>query len=350
MGRDSALYRVEVRRGRSHELEATHLVTVIASDGNGEAVPRRADLGAHDWVTCFRSGCKPFQALPLVERGHADQFGFDLPELAVMCASHNGAREHVEVVRRILDRIGLREKDLLCGFHLPYDEASTDQVRCIDRDFSPIYNNCSGKHAGMLALAVAEDWPIEDYVDFDHPVQKACISAVAEVCGLEAADLPLVVDGCSCANPAMSLSTMARSYSLLARARENGASVRERALARLGRAMVTHPLLVAGEGRLSTDLMRAGEGTVIAKTGAEGIQCVAVPAAGVGVVAKVHDGANRAKGPPIIDFLSVNGWLTTAAQEQLAGWRHPVFKNHRGIEVGTIELEVEEIPLGHLQD
>jgi L-asparaginase II len=347
MKQNAALYRVEVRRGGSGELEAAHHVTVVAADGETGAGYR--ELGAHEWVTCFRSGCKPFQALPLVERGHADSFGFGLPELAVMCASHNGAREHVEVVRGILERIGLTENELLCGFHFPYDEASTDQVRCGGGDLSPIYNNCSGKHAGMLALAVAEGWPVEDYVDFDHPVQKACITAVAEVCDLGPGDLPLVVDGCSCANPSMPISTMARSYARLARAREDGATARERALAQLARAMVTHPLLVAGEGRLCTDLMRAGEGSLIAKTGAEGIQCVGVPGAGVGVVAKVHDGANRAKGPAIIDFLATNGWLSNRAREQLARWRHPVFKNHRGIEVGAIELAVEEIQSGHPQ-
>jgi L-asparaginase II len=298
MKTDSANYRVEVRRGKGHELEANHIVTVFASDGAD--TPRLSpEMAANDWVTCFRSGCKPFQALPLVERGHADRFGFGEAELAVMCASHNGAREHIEVVRGILVRIGLREETLECGFHFPYDEASTDQVRCGDSKLSPIFNNCSGKHAGMLALAVAEGWPVKGYVQFDH------------------------------------------------QARESDSSPRQKALARLANAMAAHPVLVAGEGRLCTALMRAGEGEVVAKTGAEGLQCVAVPAAGVGIAAKVHDGANRAKGPAIIDFMAINGWLTPRALEQLSEWRRPVLKNHRGIEVGTIELEAERVLPGH---
>jgi L-asparaginase II len=291
MKTDSANYRVEVRRGKGHELEANHIVTVFASDGAD--TPRLSpEMAANDWVTCFRSGCKPFQALPLVERGHADRFGFGEAELAVMCASHNGAREHIEVVRGILVRIGLREETLECGFHFPYDEASTDQVRCGDSKLSPIFNNCSGKHAGMLALAVAEGWPVKGYVQFDHPVQKACIEAVADVCGVDAEGIPLVIDGCSCANPVFSLSTMAQAYARFAQARESDSSPRQKALARLANAMAAHPVLVAGEGRLCTALMRAGEGEVVAKTGAEGLQCVAVAAAGVGIAAKVHDGAN----------------------------------------------------------
>jgi L-asparaginase II len=349
----SAVYRVEVRRGRGGELEADHLVTVIASDGELEGrrkPPPNPERAPSDWVTCFRSGCKPFQALPLVERGHADRFGFGDRELAVMCASHNGAPVHIEVVRSILDRIGLGEEHLLCGFHFPYDEAASDQVRCDGSDLSPVYNNCSGKHAGMLALAVAEGWPVEDYVRFDHPVQRACLAAVAEVCEADPDGLSLVVDGCSCANPAVPLSTMARAYSRLARARREDPSARQKALARLAHAMVSHPVLVAGEGRLCTDLMRAAGGEIVSKTGAEGLQCVAVRSAGVGIVAKVQDGANRAKGPPIIDFLAKNGWLSPDALAKLDEWRRPVMKNHRGIEVGTVELEIEKILPGHLEE
>jgi L-asparaginase II len=351
MTEQSIVYRVEVRRGRGRELEASHRVTVIARDRPAEAGARgepHPEMAEYDWLTCFRSGCKPFQALPLVERGHADRFGFGDPELAVMCASHNGAREHIEVVRGILERIGLGEDHLLCGFHFPYDEASSDQVRCDGSDLSPVYNNCSGKHAGMLALAVAEGWPVEEYVRFDHPVQRACLSAVADVSGVDPDGLSLVVDGCSCANPALRLSTMAQAFSRLARSLEDATSERQRALARLARAMTSEPVLVAGRGRLCTDLMQATDGGVISKTGAEGLQCVAVPAAGVGIVAKVHDGANRAKGPAIIDFLERNGWLSPRALDQLDKWRRPVMKNHRGIEVGTVELEIERILSGHL--
>src|SRR5262249_4136067 len=136
-------------------------------------------------ITFFRSGCKPFQALALVELGHADRFGLGTRELAVMSASHNGAEEHVAVVRGILARVGMEENDLLCGFHYPEDPTNDARLRAGELAPSPVYNNCSGKHAGMLALARALGQPTQDYVAFEHPVQVTCVRAVAEVCGVD---------------------------------------------------------------------------------------------------------------------------------------------------------------------
>jgi L-asparaginase II len=161
-------YRVEVRRGSGLALEATHHVTVIGWDQGSEQSQKSSSgsiVPEHDWNTCIRSGSKPLQALPLVERGHADRFGLSAPELAIICASHSGSREHVETVRGVLRKIGAREEDLLCGFHHPYDREMSSFTHSHPEENSPVYNNCSGKHAGMLALAVAEGWPISDYVE-----------------------------------------------------------------------------------------------------------------------------------------------------------------------------------------
>lgn len=326
-------YRVEVRRGAPGAPEAEHEVIAIGwRPEGGEEAP----IAGEDFATFFRSGCKPLQALPLIERGHAENLGFGARELAVMSASHNGAAEHVEVVRGMLARIGLGEDKLLCGTHEPEDPENAAALRSGRLAPSPVYNNCSGKHAGMLALAVAEGWPVEDYVAFDHPVQVACLGAVAEVCGVVARDLPWGVDGCSAANPAMPLSAMARGFSQLARARAGSADVRERALAAVRGAMAQHPSLVAGRGRFCTDLMEATRGEVVAKVGAEGLECLALSRSGEGVALKVKDGARRAVAPAVVAFLRDRGQLTPAAETALERWARPAVRNHRGIVVGEI--------------
>jgi L-asparaginase II len=339
---ESTRYRVHVRRGAPGQDEAEHEVLVVSWTPEGDGGPQGEDL-----VTFFRSACKPFQALPLVERGHADRFGFGARELAVMSASHNGAAEHVSVVRGMLDAIGLTERHLLCGFHYPEDPDHDAALRKGALTPSPIYNNCSGKHAGMLALAVAEGWPVEDYVSFDHPVQQAGLAAVAEVCGVDRHSMPLGVDGCSAANPAMPLSAMARGFSNFARARDTGgADARERALARIRGAMIAEPVLVAGVGRFCTDVLTAGAGTVVTKTGAEGLQCLGFPGTGEGVAVKVKDGSRRAVGPAVLAYLRDGHRLSPAALTQLERWAHPSIQNHRGLVVGELRAAREAARAG----
>jgi L-asparaginase II len=301
--RSVAAYRVVVRRGGGGPVDAEHRVTAVAwvedgcwSDGAGAAPTAAAgEAGA---VTSFRSCCKPFQALPLVERGHADRLGFSERDLAVVCASHSGAGVHVETVRGLLARLGLDESALLCGFHFPQDDENEAALRGGRTARSPVYNTCSGKHVGMLALALAEGWPMADYVALDHPVQRACMAATAEVCGVDSAAVAVGVDGCT--------------------------------------AMQLHPVLVAGERRFDTDLMVATHGTLVSKGGAEALQCVAVPAERVGVTLKVHDGNHRAVGPAAIAFLAENGWLAPGAAAALKRWAKPALHNHRGLETGEV--------------
>jgi len=331
-----ARYRVHVGRGAPAQDEAVHEAVVVTWRPEGlDEAPEG------DFVTFFRSACKPFQALPLVERGHAQKLGFGARELAVMSASHNGAAEHVTVVRGMLERIGLSDRHLLCGFHYPEDPEHDAALRKGALEPSPIYNNCSGKHAGMLALAVCEGWPVEDYVAFDHPVQRACLAAVADVCAVDAHAMPLGVDGCSAANPALPLSAMARGFARFARADAHGVDPRDRALGLLRRAMIAEPRLVAGEGRFCTDVLTAGAGAVVTKTGAEGLQCLGFPETGEGVAVKVLDGSRRAVGPAVLAWMREGGRLSDTALAALERWAQPSIKNHRGLFVGTLRAERE---------
>ena len=238
--------------------------------------------------------------------------------------------------RAILTACGRSESDLECGFHFPEDPATADRLhRGAVAERSAIYNNCSGKHAGMIALAVREGWPVEGYTRPDHPVQLAALGAIAEVCGVDAARMPLGTDGCSAPNPGMTLIDMARGYARFAVARDAG-TPRERALARVRGAMATHPDMVAGRNRFCTALISVTGGRLVTKTGAEGLQCVALPAKGLGIVVKARDGARRAVAPALVGWLRALDLLSAREEEALSPFARPANANHRSIVVGTL--------------
>jgi L-asparaginase II len=317
--------------------EARHRLQAAVTDAAGhlQAGTERADL-----VTTFRSAAKPFQLLPLVERGHAERWGWSDEQLAVMAASHTGSRAHVELVKGILERLGLADRDLACGFHEPLDPGSLAHVRAHPEDHSPLYNNCSGKHAGMLCLARSEGWPIEGYQRPDHPVQQLMRRTVAELCGLAPESLVVAVDGCSASVFGLPLTGMARAYARLAAAAADG-DVRERALGRIRGAMSAFPRAVAGEGRFSTVLMEATRGRLVAKGGAEGLECVGLPGRRWGVALKCEDGQARGIAPATVALLEQLGELQDDELQRLAGTRRPVITNHAGLEAGRLEATVQ---------
>ena len=317
--------------------ESRHRLQAAVVDAAGRRV---LETEAPDLVTTFRSSAKPFQLVPLVERGHADRFRFEEADLAVMAASHTGSAEHVARVRGILARLSLPESALACGYHEPLDPASLDLVRRNPGQRSPVYNNCSGKHAGMLCLALSEGWPTQGYERAEHPVQQLMRRTVAEVCGLAPESLGVAVDGCSVQVFALPLEAMARGYAALASARPEGGA-RARALDRIRRAMMAYPRLTAGEGRPASELMEAAPGVVVAKGGAEGLECAGLPEHGLGIAVKAEDGAARAVGPAMGAVLRQLGALSDAARERLAPWVRPVVRNVAGLEVGAIEAQLK---------
>src|SRR5262245_5127257 len=167
---------VEVRRGAI--LESRHRIEAAVVDVDGRL---HASTEEPRLVTSFRSAAKPFQLLALVERGHADRFGFTDEQLAIMAASHTGSAYHRKLVTTILDRIELGPEHLACGYHDPIDAEALAEVRAHPERRSPLHNNCSGKHAGMLALALAEGKPVEGYERPEHIVQQLALRSVAEV-------------------------------------------------------------------------------------------------------------------------------------------------------------------------
>jgi L-asparaginase II len=271
------------------------------------------------------------QALPLVESGAADAAGLTEAQLALACASHQGAHIHTDMVTRWLADLGLAEADLRCGAHMPNDPEAAKELTCSDTKPCQIHNNCSGKHSGFLTLTRhLKAGP--EYVEPDHPVQRAVKAAFEEVTGETSPGYG--IDGCSAPNFATSVHGLARAMARFAAATGEGDG-RDRAMARLRRAMAAYPELVAGEGRSCTELMRAMGGRVSIKTGAEAVFVAMLPEQGLGIALKIVDGATRASEAAIAALLVKLGVLEAehpATRKRL----NVVQTNWRGIETGTI--------------
>ena len=314
------------RGGRLESLHRGH--AVIWGEGGIEAA-----WGDPATVIFPRSSCKMIQALPLIESGAAGKAGLSDAQLALACASHNGARVHTDMVSRWLSDLGLAERDLRCGTHWPGDIEARDGLILAHQKPCQIHNNCSGKHAGFLTLAQhLKAGP--EYIDPAHPVQAAVRTAFEEVTG--EASPGYGIDGCSAPNFATTVAGLARAMTAFARANPDG-SLRERAMARLHRAMAAYPELVAGEGRFCTELMRAMGGRVAIKTGAEAVFVAILPDQRLGVALKIDDGSTRASEAAITAILIRLGVLDAghpAAARYLSG----PLKNWRGMVTGEIRL------------
>ena len=331
-------FHLEVLVRRGEITESRHRVHCAVTDTEGRV---SAGTGTPEVLTTMRSAAKPFQLLPLVERGHAAARGYTDEQLAVMCASHSGSRYHLDLVQGVLDGLGLTTADLACGYHDPSDPASLAEVLAYPQRRSGLYNNCSGKHAGMLALALAEGWPTAGYEKSEHPLQSLMRNTVAQCCGVTPESMTVGIDGCSVCVFGLPLSAMARGYARLAQATAKGGSdAREQAMQRIGRAMTAYPVAVEGESSFSTALMRASGGRLLAKGGAEGLQLVGFTDRAIALALKCEDGAMRAVAPATMAVLEMLAMLTEEEKHLLAAHRSPVVTNAAGLEVGLLEAEL----------
>jgi L-asparaginase II len=282
---------LEITRGRI--VESVHFGAAAVVDSSGRLL---AWHGNPRLVTFLRSSAKPFQAIPFIERGGDQTFHLTSKEVAIICGSHTGTDEHVEVARGIQVKAGVQESDLLCGVHPPYSLPTQEAMRARGELPTPNRHNCSGKHTGMLAHARMRGLPIADYVNPDHPVQKAILETLAEMCSLPVEQVEVGTDGCSAPNFAVPLYNAALGLARLCDPR--GLSV-ERAAAcrRITAAMMANPVMVAGADRFDTRLMEACSGRIVAKGGAEGYMAMGVAAGalgadspGIGIAIKISDG------------------------------------------------------------
>lgn len=312
-------------------VESLHRVDAIVVTADGEIINAWGDVEHEIYA---RSSAKPLQALPLIETGAADHFGFSDPEIALACASHQGQPIHVDGAAAILNRIGLGEDDLECGAHWPYDLHTAGDLARSGQRPTRLHNNCSGKHSGFLATAVHMVEATEGYIQPTHPVQQRITDAMSEMTGCDLGASARGVDGCGIPVMAMPLAALARGMARMADPRGLGA-VRENAAQRIVAAMSTNSEMVGGQGKVDTAAMAALDNVVL-KGGAEGVHIAILPERGMGVAMKTRDGNGRASDAAILWVLAYLGVIGPRAADELADFMEPSIKNTLGDRVGRI--------------
>jgi L-asparaginase II len=319
---------------RVARVESIHQVAACAVDGGGVV---HASAGDIDVPVFLRSSAKPFIAAAAVEAGVVERFGLEPREIAVMSASHHGEPFHIEAVRSILRKIGMDPSALQCGAHYPYQEDSAQAMMRAGDPPSPLHNNCSGKHAGILALCAATGADPSTYLEVSNPAERAILELCARLSDDDALTWPLGIDGCGIPVYATSLRRAALAFARFATL--DGIEPRDAAALRVVRdAMIAYPEYVSGTGELDTVLMQVGQGEIACKGGAEGVHAVSAIAAGLGYVSKVLDGAGRARGPSTIAALRHLGVLDDAKATKLARFARPAVYNRAGRAVGEIRV------------
>jgi L-asparaginase II len=319
---------------RGQRLESIHAVAACASDAAGNVV---LALGTIDEPVFLRSSAKPFITAAAVRAGIVERFGFDDRELAVMCASHNGEPFHVDAVSSILAKIGATFADLRCGTHPPAYAPAAAALAAGGGRPSVLHNNCSGKHAGILALARVLGAPFAGYLSAAHPAQQAILALCERVSDDRFTGDRLGVDGCGIPVYATSLRHAARSFARLA-ALTDLEPADAQALARVRAAMIAEPDYVGGTKRFDTALIRVGNGRIAAKAGAEAVHATALLDGGIGLVLKVSDGGQRAAPPAAVALLRRLGALDDAQVAALDEYAHAPLLNHAGTAVGEVAV------------
>jgi L-asparaginase II len=322
---------IEVMRGPL--IESRHRGAVAVADAAGTIVLAIGDVTTPIFP---RSAVKALQALPLVERGAADRYGFGDEELALACASHSGEAAHVAGVERMLTKVGLDPSALRCGAHWPIAQAAAAAVA---RSGAPsaLHNNCSGKHAGFLCLACAMSVDHAEYFRPEHPVQREVGAVLEDFTGTAAAKERCAIDGCSVPTWAIPLRNLAHGFAKFGTG-QGISPERARAAARLRQACARKPWYVAGTGRFCTEVMQLFGERVFVKTGAEGVFCGALPHKGLGIAVKCDDGASRAAQAIMATIIDRFLPLDATERAALAPYLQPCLRNWNGFEVGAIRV------------
>ena len=294
MGKRTQAAALEVRLLREGIIESRHIVQAVVCDERGRVL---TVAGNAETATFVRSALKPFQALAVTTTGTLERYDLSDRDLAIITSSHRGTIEQVRQVFNILWRADLDPSVLQCP--IPQDKRS------------PLEYNCSGKHAGMLAVCQQRHWPLNNYLDRKHPVQQLIVGKIAELLRMPAEEFISAHDDCGAPTYLMQLGQIASLYALLAASNNVD-------MERIVRAMTHHPAMVAGDGEFDTELMRLTPGELVSKSGAEGVQCIGRLGEGMGLAIKVMDGSKRAKCAVAIHLLQQMGWITPSVAESLA--------------------------------
>ncbi|MFN2492678.1 MAG: asparaginase [Pyrinomonadaceae bacterium] len=336
---------VQVSRGGLSE--SRHRGHIVAIEPDGKIV---AHIGAPETVTYLRSSAKPHQAIPLITSGAADRFGFTQKEIALACASHSGEPVHTEVAASMLKKLGLEPDALKCGTHEPFSPDATRQLRQTGQASNVLQNNCSGKHAAMLAVALQIGAPTETYDQPDNAVQLEIGRVVSRFSGVPIEDIAVGIDGCGVPVFGISLRAMALMYARLVAPPADFDEDTKSACARIVSAMTTYPELIGGTtDRLDTEIMRAAKDRLISKVGAEGVYTAGVMPCtewprGFGLALKIEDGDDhRARPTVVIESLNQLGVLADESLEAVSKYAFFPVRNRRGDVVGEVAADFDLI-------
>jgi L-asparaginase II len=326
---------------RGEIVESVHRGHLIVVSGAGETL---YNLGNPETVTFWRSSAKSFQAIPVLTSGAAERFGFSEREIALACGSHSGERVHVETAAKMLEKIGLSESDLRCGAHTPFDEKRAEEMSRTGEQPTQLHNNCSGKHAAMLAYAKHAGADLETYEMIENPVQQAILDCVAEFSGIPKDRIKIGIDGCAAPNFAVPISAMAKSFAQLVFPPKTFDDESREACRRIVSATLSCPEMIGGTDRLDTMIMQSARGKIVSKIGAEGVYSAGVLPSprwttGLGIAFKVEDGDDkRARAVVLIELLKQ---LEILDAETLNGLFTMAVKNRRGDTVGRVEARFQ---------
>ncbi|MGI9370988.1 MAG: asparaginase [Hyphomicrobiales bacterium] len=320
---------VEVTRGGI--VESVHHGAYCVVDAKDDV---QLSAGKIDVPVFPRSAIKAFQALPAVASGVVDVFGFSDEEIALMCSSHSGEERHVAGSSSMLKKADFAECDYECGAHWPYYQRRTNQMIAAGEKPSQLHNNCSGKHAGMLAFARQLDAETAGYINPDHAVQREIAKTIGELCDYDLGNAARGVDGCSVPTWAVPLENLALGFARFGTG-EGLNEAKAKAAKRIIAAVRAHPFMVAGTGRFCTEIMEAIPRLFI-KTGAEGVFCGCIPHAGLGFALKCEDGATRASEIAAANMLLKLDVWTVEEKAAFKNFMSRAIRNRRDIETGVI--------------
>ena len=324
---------------RGETVESIHRGHFIVIDGEGKTV---ASAGDPSTVTFFRSSAKPFQAIPFLTSGAADAFGFTEDEIAMSVASHSGEAMHVERAARMLKKIGLEESDLKCGVHPPFYAQEAERMLRYGKEPTQLHNNCSGKHAAMLAFAKHIGENIKTYNTAENRIQKRILRCVADFTEIPEEQIAIGIDGCAVPNFALPVAAMATSFiNLISPSKFPEAT--QTACSWIVSSMIEFPELIGGTERLDTMLMQAAPGKIISKVGADGVWlCGVLPnenwPTGLGIALKVEDGDDHRARPVVATEILRQLYVFTS--NNLSEVSPMPMKNRRGEIVGRVEPSV----------
>ena len=329
---------VEVFRGKM--VESIHKGHVAVVDYTGKLLYYSGNPSQKVYA---RSSMKPIQAIPLVESGAADQFQFEDADISLCCASHNGEPQHTDRVVSILKKIGLNDNSLKCGTHIPrWQDTYKDLIRQ-GKDVTPIYNNCSGKHSGMLSTAVFMNEPTENYFEIEHPVQQRIIQTISQLSDYPVEEIEIGIDGCGVPVHGLPLERFAYMYARMTRPELLGEK-RGDTVKRITSAMTNAPEMVGGTDRFCTDFMREAGGRLFGKAGAEAVYCIGDNQTGIGIAIKIEDGNGRAMYPVAVEVLKQLNLLEESQIHNLEDYYRTKVKNARNEVIGEL------VPSFQLQD